>query len=115
MKPSFYVHAKVGHFFVNEFFRLKLPSTNQRCYILMDRSLYCFLTCFFLLAMLIISEISSSTGEKTKSCKYLSRTYKGLCFFKRNCDIICKAEGAMSGGRCQAFTLRCLCNGCDPD
>ncbi|PWA92110.1 hypothetical protein CTI12_AA082520 [Artemisia annua] len=42
-----------------------------------------------------------STAKGKQSCKYASNTYKGLCFFNRNCDIICKAEGAPVGGRCQ--------------
>ncbi|GKD36515.1 pentatricopeptide repeat-containing protein [Tanacetum coccineum] len=60
-------------------------------------------------------EMGSSAAKGKQSCKYASNTYKGLCFFNRNCDIICKAEGAPSGGRCRILTLRCICNVCDPD
>nr|KAJ0215723.1 hypothetical protein LSAT_V11C300112100 [Lactuca sativa] len=65
--------------------------------------------------LLNMAEMSSSMGVETKSCRYSSKTYKGLCFYSRNCDIICKAEGAPGGGHCQILTLRCFCNVCDPD
>nr|GFB54250.1 defensin D2-like [Tanacetum cinerariifolium] len=81
----------------------------------MDRSVLRFFACLSLITILIVSEMGSSTAKGKQSCKYASNTYKGLCFFNRNCDIICKAEGAPSGGRCRILTLRCICNVCDPD
>ncbi|KAB2623936.1 defensin-like protein 1 [Pyrus ussuriensis x Pyrus communis] len=56
-------------------------------------------------------EARSNSGKvaKERTCEAASGKFKGLCFSSTNCKNTCKME-KFTGGECQGFRRRCMCN-----
>uniref|UniRef100_A0A7N0ZW87 Knottins-like domain-containing protein n=1 Tax=Kalanchoe fedtschenkoi TaxID=63787 RepID=A0A7N0ZW87_KALFE len=64
---------------------------------------------FVSLVILFASLDSTIPFADARQCESRSRTFRGMCFFDRNCALVCQLEGDFTGGHCIGFRRRCFC------
>ncbi|MBA0791867.1 hypothetical protein Gohar_016413 [Gossypium harknessii] len=74
----------------------------------MDRSSLSVSVTFFLLLILLTTEIGPMSAE-AKICETQSGKFKGMCMSSTNCASVCKSEPGFDGGHCQGFRRQCVC------